>query len=137
MSHNMVNFGPLAAEIGFQQISMGFVCWLRYCTDVAHRRPTKLCTIFDRLLELYIIYTFSGALAPLTEFCHVQNSLCIQVLRSSILAASLRAVLGTEQRTSAKLCGVVQGMELGNFRRGRHLYSPGRPPRLASADILV
>jgi len=53
--HNMVNFGPLAAEIvlplwGTQQISTAFACWLRYCTDVAQRRSTKLCTLFGRLL---------------------------------------------------------------------------------------
>jgi len=35
--HNMVNFGPLAAEIcwqvwGTQQISMGFEFWQCYCT---------------------------------------------------------------------------------------------------------
>jgi len=36
-----------------------------------------------------------------------------------------------------KVCGVVQGMELRNFRRGRHLYSAGRPSRLASVHILV
>jgi len=69
MSNSMANFGPLAAEIGLpdwgtQQISMGFVCWLRYCTDVAHRRPTKLCTMFGRLLGLYTVYTFSGLLSP-------------------------------------------------------------------------
>ena len=34
-------------------------------------------------------------------------------------------------------CGVVQGMELRNFRRGRHLYSTGRPSRWASVHILV
>ena len=69
MSHNMVNFGPLAAEIGLpdwapQQISTGFICWLGYCTDVAHRRPTKLCTMFGRLLGWYTVYTFFGALVP-------------------------------------------------------------------------
>jgi len=32
---------------------------------------------------------------------------------------------------------VVQGMELPNFRRGRHLYSTRRPWRWASAYILV
>ena len=31
-----------------------------------------------------------------------------------------------EQQASAKICGVVQGMELQNFRRGLHLYSAGR-----------
>jgi len=35
--YNMVNFGPLAAEIvslvwGTQQISTGFASWQRYCT---------------------------------------------------------------------------------------------------------
>jgi len=34
--------------------------WLRYCTDVAERRSTKLCTTFGRLLGWYTI----GALAP-------------------------------------------------------------------------
>jgi len=27
-----------------------FAFWLRYCGDVTHRRPTKLCTMFGRLL---------------------------------------------------------------------------------------
>jgi len=38
--HNMVNFGPLAAEIGLpvwgtlQLISTAFASWQRYCTAV-------------------------------------------------------------------------------------------------------
>ena len=68
--------------------------------------------MFGRLLGWYTIYTFLGALGPLTEFCQVQNSLYIQVLHSPILAALL-------QRASAKLCGVVHGMELrGTFAEG-------------------
>ena len=42
-----------------------------------------------------------------------------------------------EQRPSAELCGVVQGMDSRNIRRGRHLYSAGRPSRWASAHIRV
>ena len=42
-----------------------------------------------------------------------------------------------QQLASAKVCGVVQGMELQNFRRRRHLYSAGRSSRWASAHILV
>jgi len=38
------------------------VSWLLYCSDVAHRRPTKLCTMFGRLLGWYLIYTFRGLL---------------------------------------------------------------------------
>jgi len=72
-----------------QQISTGFATCLRCCSDVAHRRPTKLCTMFGRLLGWYIIYTFLGDFAPLTKFCYVQNSLCFQVLHSRILAALL------------------------------------------------
>jgi len=60
-SHNMVNFGPLTAEIAVefeapQQISTG--------TDVAQCRSAKLSTMFGHLLGWYTIYTFLGALAP-------------------------------------------------------------------------
>jgi len=64
----------------------------------------------------------------------LQYSLCVQVLRSPILAASLH---GTPAAGSTKFCGVVQRMELPNFRRRRHLYSAGRPSFGASAHILV
>jgi len=68
-SHNMANFGLLTAETcwrvwGTQHISTGFASCLRYCSDVAHRRPTKLRTMFGRFPGWYTIYTFSGALAP-------------------------------------------------------------------------
>ena len=61
--HNMAIFGPLTAEIGCRvcgthQISTGFASWLRYCTDVAQRRSTKLCTMFGRLLDWYTVYIF-------------------------------------------------------------------------------
>ena len=45
--------------------------------------------------------------------------------------------MALEQRPSAKLCGMVEGMELWNFHRGCHLYSVGRPSRWALAHILV
>jgi len=60
---------------------------------------------------LHYVYIF-GSSCPLMEFRHVQNSLCVQVSHCPILAALLHG-------TPAKLCGVVQGMELWNFRRGR------------------
>jgi len=66
--YNTPNFGPITAEIGLPvwgtlEISTGFASWLHYCSDVAHRRPTKLRTMFGRLLGWYTIYTFSGALS--------------------------------------------------------------------------
>jgi len=64
----MANFGPLTAEIGSGVWGTpanfnGFRAWLRYCSDVAHQRSAKLCTMFGRLLSWYTIYTFSVALA--------------------------------------------------------------------------
>jgi len=56
----------------------------------------------------------------------VQNSLCVQILRSPILAALLH---GTRAVGSAKLYGVVQGMEIRNFRSytadGHHVVGHG------------
>jgi len=56
------------AEIGLpvwapQQTLTGFASSLRYCSDVAHRRPTKLCTMFGRLMRWYTVYTFLEAVA--------------------------------------------------------------------------
>jgi len=46
--------------------------------------------MFGRILRWYIIYIYIfGGSGPLTEFCPVQNSLYVQVLRSPILAALL------------------------------------------------
>jgi len=95
---NMVNFGPLTAEslrsVGEfgapLQISTSFASSPRYCTDVAQRRSSKRCTMFGRLLGWYTIYIFGGS-CPLTEFCQVQSSVCVQVLHSPILAALLHA----------------------------------------------
>ena len=53
---------------------------------------------------VHYIYIFGGS-CPLTEFYQVQNSLCVQVLRSPILAALLQ---GTRIVVSAKLCGIQQ-----------------------------
>ena len=88
--HNMANFGLLSTEIcwrvwGNPANLTGFASCLHYCSDVAHRRPTKLCTMFGHLLGCYI-YIFGGS-CPLIEFCSMQNSLYVHLLRSRILAA--------------------------------------------------
>jgi len=83
------------------------------------------------------IYKFLG-LMPVTEFFHVQNLLCVQDLRYPIIG-SVTARHSSSAWASARLraCGVVQGMQLRNFRRGRHLYSAWRPSCWASTHILV
>jgi len=44
-----------------QQILTDFASWLRYCSDVARQRPTKLYMIFGRLLGWYTILGAEGA----------------------------------------------------------------------------
>jgi len=63
-------------------ISMGFAsCLHYYYIDVVHRRPTKLCTMFGRLLGWYTIYTFSGAFASWLNFAryrlHFASKSCV------------------------------------------------------------
>jgi len=124
--HNMANLADQrlrsVREFGaLQQISAAFASWLRYCSNVADRRPTKLCTMFGRPLGCYTIYTFSGLLPPDGIFA-----------KSCVRLHWQRYCTALQQRASVKLCGVVQGMELRNFRRGRYLYSAGRPSRWAT-----
>ena len=133
----MVNVGPLTAEI----------CWRLLGTPANFNRFRVMASLLQRRHSMEVnktlqdvwpspglvhyIYIFGGS-SLLTEFWQLQKSLCVKLLRSRILPALLQ-----EQRPSAKLCGVAQGMELRNFRRRCHLYSAGRPSRSASAHILV
>jgi len=94
--HNMANFGPLTAEIRWR-------VWgtpanfngLRVLASLLHRRrsPEANQTLRDVWsfpgLVRYIY--ICGGSYPLTEFCPVQNSLYVQVLRS-ILAALLHGI---------------------------------------------
>ena len=84
--HNMANFGPPVAEIGSRvlgtpAISTGFTSCLCYCSDVAHRRPTKLCTMFGHLLGCCTIYILSGALTHWWNFAtckiHCMSKSCL------------------------------------------------------------
>jgi len=89
----MVNFGPLiTAEIGWWvwgtqanfnrfRLLVSLLHW-RLSTDVNH-------TSHDVWTAGLVHYLFLGGSCPVTEFCQVQNSPCVQVLRSPILAALL------------------------------------------------
>jgi len=83
---------------------------------------------------VHYIYIF-GDSCPLTEFFWVQSSLSVEVLCSPILAALLHGTRAVG--VSQSLRHGIQGTKLRNSRRGRHLYSAGRPSRWASAHILV
>jgi len=88
--------------------------------------------MFGRFLGRYTIYSFSGALAPCRNFARFKIHFAS---KSCVLLYWQRYCTALQQRVSAKLYGVVQGMELRNFRRGCHQYSAGRPSRWASAHI--
>jgi len=136
-SHNTVNFGPLAAEIGLpvwrtHQISTDFASWLRYCSDIAHRRSTKL--LHDDWPSPGLVHYIFGGFCPWRNFAtckiHVMSKSCVLLYWQRYFTA-------LQQQASAKLCGVVQGIELRNFRRMRHLYLAGQTSRWASAHIVV
>jgi len=103
--HNMANIGPLAAEIVSTVWSTpayfnGFRVLLRYCTDVAERRSTKLCTVFGRLLGCYIIYLPPDGIVPRAKI-HFTSKSCV-------LLHWHRHCTAIQQRASANVCGVQQ-----------------------------
>jgi len=125
---NMANFCPLTTEIGLlvlgtPQISTDFASWLRYSSDVAHRRPTKLCTMVGRFLRWYT--TFSGALAPNGILQGAKFTLRPSLAFSYIGNVTARHSISGHQPNFAALS------------TGRHLCSAGRPSRWALAHILV
>jgi len=131
-SHNMANFGPLTAEIGSEVwVTPANFNGFRVLASLlqGRRSPDANQTLHDvwpSSRMLHYIYIFGGS-CPITEFLPVAKC----TLRPSLafLLYWQRYCTALQQWASAKLCGVVQEMEIRNFRRGRHLYSAGRPSR--------
>ena len=75
-SHNMVNFGLLAAEIGWRvwvplQISTGFASWQRYCTASSSGRQPNFATL-NRGHHLYLAgWPSHWALAHISSFYYL------------------------------------------------------------------
>jgi len=110
-------FGSLRHPSKFQRLSrLGFVT---AATSLSGSQPNFAWCLTVSCTGIYICI-FGGS-CPLTEFWQLQNSLCVQLFHSPKLAALLH---GTRALVSAKVCGVVQGMELRNFwtyiRQGGH-----------------
>jgi len=73
MSSQYVELGPRGAEVvllvwGTPTNFNGFSHLFLLLQQHAQRKPTKLCTMFGSLLGWYIMYTFSGVLAPERNF---------------------------------------------------------------------
>jgi len=115
----MANFGPLAAEI----VSLvwgapaNFNRFRVLASLLQRRRSTEanqtLHDVWPSPAWLHYIYIFGGC-CPVTEFCQVQNSLCVlQVLRSPIGSVTARQSSSGREPNFAALS------------TGRHLYSAG------------
>jgi len=83
--------------------------------------------MFGRPLGWYTAYTIFGGFCPLSEFCQVQTSLCVQVLSSPILAVLLH---GT------RAVGVSQTLRRGARNRITEL-SQKAPPIFGWAAITL
>ena len=115
--HNMVNFSPLTAEIGWWVLGTranfnGF----RILASLQHQcRSMEINqTLHDDVWPspglLHYIYIFGGS-CPITEFCQVQNLLCIEVLHSPILAVllhSTRAVVVSQSLRRGSRNGIME-----------------------------
>jgi len=109
----------------FQRVSrLGFVT---AATSLNGRQPN-----FGRCLGISWAVTLCihcGALNPITEFCQVQHSPCVQVLRSPILAALLhdtRAVCVSQILRRVTRKGIIfhrAAITLGIGRHSNLLYS--------------
>jgi len=122
--HNMANFSPLTAEIGSGVWGTpanfnGFHALpslLQRCRSLEASQTLHDVWPSPRLVH-YIIH-FRGS-CPWRNFarCKIHSA-----SKSCVLLYWQRFCTALHQRPSAKLCDVVQGMELRNFRGGRHLY---------------
>jgi len=130
--HNMVNIGPLTAEIccrvwgtpaNFNRFHV--LAWLLH-----QRRSMEVNqTLHDVWLSsvlVYCIYVLEGS-CPLTEFCQLQNSLCVQLLRSPVLALLLH---GT------RIVGISQSLRCGT-RNGITELSQRAPPIVVRVAITL
>jgi len=97
--------------------------------------------MFGCLLRWYrpTIYLFGGS-CPVPEFCQLQNSLCVQVFRSPILAALLhgtRAVGVSQSVRRGTRNGIAELLQRAPPIFGSFAEYRWRPSRWASAHILV
>ena len=136
---NMANFGPLTAEIGTRVCGTpAYFNGFRILASLLqrHRSPEANQTLHNVWLSLglvHYVYIF-GAVAPWQNFalCKIRFT-----SKSCVLIYWQHYCTALQQRASAELCGMVQGMELQNCHRGRHLDSAGRPSHWTSVHILV
>jgi len=128
--HMSSQYGELRPTNGWHRLTFGCLgtpanCnGFRMLASLLHRRrsPEANQTVHDLWPSpglVHHIYIFGGC-CPLTEFCHVQTSLCVQVLHSPVLAALLHStqVVGISQ--TLRLVGISQ--TLRRWAEGGHQF---------------
>ena len=117
----MANVGPLTAEIGLPVWSTpGNFNRFHVMASLVHRCRSSeanqtLHDLWPSPVLVHCIYMLGG-FCPLTEFFYVQNCKIHFASKSCILPYWQHYCTALQQWASAKLCGMVQGMELRNFR---------------------
>jgi len=127
---DVVNFGRLAAEI--DSVVWGtpanFNGFRVLASLLQRRRSTEANRTLHNLWPspglVHYVCIFGGS-CPGTEFCQVQNSLCLSLELSYIRSVTARHSSSGRQPNFAALS------------RGRHLYFAGRPSRWALAHVLL
>jgi len=106
----MVNFGSLTAQICWRVCgTQANFNWFRVLVSLLHRRRSTeanqtLNDVWSSPGLVHYIYIFGGS-CPVTEFCHVQNSLSVlQVLCSPLLAALLHGTRAVRVSVSLRHC---------------------------------
>ena len=139
---NMVNFGPLKAEIDLPVWStLANTNGFRVLPLLLQRRrsPEANQTLHDVWPWLvHHIYIFEGS-CHLTEFCPVQSSLYVQVLRSRILPALLHStpaagISQTSQRGTRN--GITELSQRAQPIFGRAAITLGIGPHSSSSFFL-
>jgi len=137
-SNNIVNFGPLTAEIGLPVwgTPANFNGFRMLASLLQQRRSTVVNQFHQTLRDVWsppVLVHYNTFSRALTEFCNVQNSLCGQVLRSLTLAALLHdtPVLGVSQTLQRQADGratITLGVDLYSscFRLSHFSLSPYR-----------
>jgi len=134
------SFFPRLISAVATQLSAPPSC-LRYYRDVAHWRPTKLCTMFGCLCATTLYIHFRRLLPPdrilPSAIFTLRPSLAFSYIVSYCTYVGVTARHSSSGHQSNFAAWYKEWNKLPNFRRGRHLYLAGRPSRWASAVILV
>ena len=98
--HNMVNFGPLAAEIFWRvwaplQISTSFASWQRYCTAFQYWASDKLCGVEQRAPPIFGRVAITLGIGPHSS-CRWYVHTCNHMIDVTSMSVTVNTVIGSQ-----------------------------------------